>query len=201
MTAPDDTHALLSRSDWDMILCAHTSYSAVASPSYDEVLNEVAGRIKAAGSIGKSDIGALLFWKRLRADTPWVHQIMSLPDHHVREATRVAVEAVNDATLSTPMAAVAGRRALSSLPGFKTGDAFASALLLSAAPDRMAVYDSRAQAGLKKLGLKLTSARGRYGRYMELVEGLQRTAQHYGHSWTARDVDLALYSLGGRKSP
>lgn len=76
---------------------------------------------------------------------------MNFPDHYVREATRVAVEAVNDATLSTPTAAIAGRRGLSPLLGFKTGDAFASALFISAAPDRMAVYDSRAQAGLMKL--------------------------------------------------
>lgn len=35
--------------------------------AYDEVLIEVAARVQAAGSIGKSDIGALLLWKRLRA--------------------------------------------------------------------------------------------------------------------------------------
>lgn len=70
MTTPDDGHTALGRPDWDKLLDAHTSYSAVASPSYNEVLNEIAGRIKAAGSIGKSDIGALLFWKRLWADTP-----------------------------------------------------------------------------------------------------------------------------------
>lgn len=80
-----------------------------------------------------------------------MYQIMNFPDHYVREATRVAVEAVNDATLSTPTAAIAGRRGISPLLGFKTGDAFASALFISAAPDRMAVYDSRAQAGLMKL--------------------------------------------------
>lgn len=127
-------------------------------------------------------------------------QLMSLPDLEVRAETRNAVEAVNNTTLSTPMAAVTGRRALSTLPGFKSGDAFASALLLATAPNRMAVYDSRAQRGLKKVNLKLTPARGRYGRYMELVEALQETAHHYGHAWTARDVDLALYSLGGRKT-
>lgn len=37
---------------------------------YDEVLYEVVERVERSGSIGKSDIGVLLFWKRLQANTP-----------------------------------------------------------------------------------------------------------------------------------
>ncbi|MCU6481942.1 hypothetical protein [Arthrobacter sp. A2-55] len=200
MTAPDTAPVLLGPAAWAKLLNAHTAYFTEAGPSYDEVLFEVAARVGTSGSIGKADIGALLFWKRLRADTRWVRHIMNLPDHQVRNETRTAVEAANDPDLSTPDAAAAGRLALSSLPGFKSGDALASALLLAAAPDRMAVYDTRAQKGLKELDLELTAARGRYGRYMGIVEGLKATALHYGQTWTARDVDLGLYSLGGRKS-
>jgi hypothetical protein len=98
------------------------------------VLNEVADRIRTEGSIGKADIGALLFWKRLRADTPWVSELMTWPEEKVREVTNGAVTAVNEGSLSVPDAASAGRGALSPLPGFDTGDAFASALLLAAAP-------------------------------------------------------------------
>ena len=45
-------------------------YLSGTSPACDEVLNAVADRIRATASIGKADIGALLFWKRLRADSP-----------------------------------------------------------------------------------------------------------------------------------
>ena len=88
--------------------------------------------------------------------------------------------------------------ALSPLPGSSTGDALASAVLLAAAPDRMAVYDRRAQTALQRLGLELTASPGRYGRYMGLVEQLrEQAASMAGSLWKARDVDLALYWLGG----
>ncbi|WP_395405596.1 hypothetical protein ACHMXB_21430 (plasmid) [Arthrobacter sp. UC242_113] len=182
---------------WEKLRAAHAAYMAATSPAYDEVLNEVAERIRAEGSIGKTDIGALLFWKRLRADTPWVSELMTWPEGRVREVTNGAVTAVNEGSLSVPDAAAAGRGALSPLPGFDTGDAFASALLLAAAPSRMAVYDRRAQTGLEALGCTLSPARGRYGRYMALVEELRLLAHRNGHAWLARDVDVALYWLGG----
>lgn len=77
---------------------------------------------------------------------------------------------MNDPSLPVPFAAAAGRSAISPLPGFESGDALAAALLLAAAPARMAVYDRRAQAGLEALGHALSPTRGRYSRYMELVE-------------------------------
>lgn len=111
------------------------------SRAYDEVLAKVADRIRATASIGKADIGALLFWKRRRADTPWVRELMVKPEQDVSEITEKPVSAVTDMSLSVPKAASAGRAALSPLPGFKMGDALASALLLAASPERMAVYD------------------------------------------------------------
>ncbi|WP_189013797.1 hypothetical protein [Paenarthrobacter histidinolovorans] len=60
----------------------HTSFQAEISPAYNEVLNEIAGRIRESSSIGRSDIGALAFCTRLRADTPWVTEIMWLPERH-----------------------------------------------------------------------------------------------------------------------
>lgn len=44
------------------------------------MLEEVADRIRAAPSIGKSEIGALLFWKRLRAATTWVREVMTMQE-------------------------------------------------------------------------------------------------------------------------
>lgn len=190
---------LLDTQAWGMLCKAHTDFHASLSPAYDEVFLEVSERIRSSGHIGKADIGALVFWKRLRADTRWVRDLMVMADSEVRGETSKAVAAVNDLSLGGPAAATQGRSALSALPGFVRGDALASALLTAAAPDRMAVYDRRAQAGLAKLGLSLSATRGRYGRYMQIVEGLAATAKHHGVSWSAREVDLALYSLGGQR--
>ncbi|WP_442545249.1 hypothetical protein ACSBOX_06110 [Arthrobacter sp. KN11-1C] len=183
--------------DWETLREAHTAYKAATSPAYDEVLHEVALRIRATGSIGKADIGALLFWKRLRADTTWVRGLMTMTDQEIREVTKKAVSAVSDDSLPVPAAAASGRSALSPLPGFVRGDALASALLLAAAPERMAVYDRRAQTGLEILGHTLSPAPGRYSRYMDLVERLRSMANRHGNNWSARDVDVALYWLGG----
>ena len=68
---------------------------------------------------------------------------------------------------------------------------------MAAAPDRMAVYDRRAQQGLERLGVSLSSSRGRYARYMGLVEDLVGEAQQAGMSLWPREVDMALYWLGG----
>ncbi|MEV7660504.1 hypothetical protein [Paenarthrobacter sp. NPDC089316] len=196
MTTAFPTESLISPESLTILLSAHQSYHAVRPPSYDEVLTEIAERVREAESIGKADIGALLFWKRLRADTIWARALLELPEAKVRELTAPAVEGVNDLSLSVREAAVAGRKALSALPGFGSGDALASALLVAAAPHRMAIYDRRAQKGLKVIGVKLSPARGRYGRYMEQVEAIRATAKAQNHEWTARDVDLALYTLG-----
>lgn len=197
MTTNQLAPPILDQDAWRVLRNSHAAYKSEVSTHYDEVLQEVSARIGISASIGKTDIGALLFWKRLRANTPWVGKLMMMPDKDVRAVTEKAVFAVNSFAMTTPMAASAGRGALSPLPGFKSGDAFASALLLAAAPERMAVYDRRAMAALKKLGLSLSTAQGRYGRYMELVEDLRAVANSNGHTWTARDVDIALYWLGG----
>ncbi len=120
-----------------------------------------------------------------------------MPDGRVRDVTAAAEIAVRDDAVNTAEAARRGRAALSSLPGFVRGDALASALLLAAAPARMAVYDRRAQSALGLLGLSLTAARGRYGRYMGMVEQMRDEVSTVAAGpWTARDVDLALFHLG-----
>jgi hypothetical protein len=194
---PETPKLLLDPQTWNTLHDAHLGYKAETSPTYDEVLSEVTSRIQVSGSIGKTAIGALVFWKRLQANTPWVPELMSMREKDVRAVTEKAVTAVNDKTVPVPQAASDGRRALLTLPGCKTRDALASALLLAAAPQRMAVYDRRAQKSLKALGLSLTAKPGRYRRYMELVEALCMTASHHNRSWIARDVDVALYGLGG----
>jgi len=174
-----------------------TARAAMDEGVYDEVLYEVADRVQRSGSIGKVDIGALLFWKRLQANTPWAARLHFLPDLQVRATTAIAVEAVRDPAVAVPEATRRGRSALTALPGFSEGDALASAVLLAAAPLRMAVYDRRAEAALTLLGIELSAAAGRYGRYMGLVESLRdELSASDGGAWAARDVDLAPFAVG-----
>ncbi|WUD71284.1 hypothetical protein OG937_06055 [Streptomyces sp. NBC_00510] len=181
---------------WSALSAAREAYRAAVPAAYDEVLTEVAERARHTGSLGKTDIAALLVWKRLQASTAWVVELMNLRDAEVRAVTAEAVHAVRDQDAPRGAAARQGRKALLGLPGCRHGDALASALLTAAAPDRMAVYDRRAQFGLERLGYQLTPAPGRYGRYMDLLDDLLIRSGPDAAGWTARDVDTALYWLG-----
>ncbi|WP_052047679.1 MULTISPECIES: hypothetical protein [Nocardiaceae] len=176
---------------------AHVDYDAATSESYDEVLFDVVTRVQDAKSLGKADIGALLFWKRLRADTPWVMALNRTPDTVVRQATGAMYVAANNDAADTVVAAGEARSALSELPGFSSGDALASALILAAAPERMAVFDRRAVAALKGLGVRTTASRGQYRRYMQIVEDIRTQLAAQNITWLGRDVDKALFMLSG----
>ena len=186
------------------VLDALERYRATASPHYDEVLDEVTAMAARDGSLGKTGIGALVAWKRLNASTEWMSRFMSTPDAEVRHATIKAREMALSVASGRDLqeAAALARSSLSHLPGFRTGDAVASAVLVALAPDVMAVYDRRAHQGLtQKLGLELDDCRGRYSRYMALIERLRHEAMaDRGRPITAREVDLALYTLGGPAS-
>lgn len=182
---------------WTMLQMAHHQYHVSTTTTYDEVLSSVAERFATNQAIGKVEIGGLLIWKRLQANTRWAMDLMNVPDQKVHNHTRTAYLAANDQALSVPEAARAARSELGYLPGFKTGDALASAVLLAAAPQRLAVYDRRAHQGLEHLGIELKSGKGRYSRYMACVETLRELALSKGETWIARDVDVALYWLGG----
>jgi hypothetical protein len=167
------------------------------SPNYDDVFREVQQRISATGSAGKADIAMLSFWKRLRADTRWVPRLLRMPDCEVREVTGPAVATARRGDTIT--AAGDAREMLRSLPGFGLGTALASALLTAASPTRLAVYDERARKGLQKIELGLADKPPLfYARYMQLIERCRAEAAGEGHRWSAREVDLALYILGGR---
>lgn len=167
------------------------------SPYYDDVFHEVQQRISADGSAGKADIAMLSFWKRLRADTPWVIKLLEWPDADVRKVTCRALAAADQSDVIE--AAGDAREMLRILPGFGQGTALASALLTAAAPTRLAVYDKRARSGLQKVELELTDRGPRfYARYMTLIEQCRTEGADAGNRWSARDVDLALWILGGK---
>ncbi|MEU2718386.1 hypothetical protein [Streptomyces sp. NPDC007205] len=200
-TPGGEEFAALCRHAWDTLIPARASYLTDVSPHYDEVLHDVAQRTEHAGSLGKTDIAALVVWKRLSAQTRWVTALMSLPDTHVRAITERAVTAVRDSTIPRNEAARTGRGIIAELPGFRSGDALASAVLTAAAPHRMAVYDRRVQHALDTLGLTLTPTPGRYGRYMQLLDDLLEHGGAPADGWTARDIDTALYWTGGSGDP
>ncbi len=53
---------VITEDAWQHLLAAKLDFDRTSSPFYDEVLLEVAGRIDAAGSVGKLDIGGLVVW-------------------------------------------------------------------------------------------------------------------------------------------
>ncbi|MCS0605584.1 hypothetical protein NX794_30915 [Streptomyces sp. LP11] len=194
-TPDDEDFTVLYDRAWDTLIPARANYLAGVSPHYDEVFHDVVQRTERAGSLGKTDIAALVVWKRLSAQTRWGSALMSLPEAQIRSVAERAVTAVRD-TVTRSEAARTGRSIIWELPGFRTGDALASAVLTAAAPQRMAVYDQRVQHTLDTLGLTLTPTPGRYGRYLQLLDDLlQHGAAHTG-DWTARDIDTALYWTG-----
>ncbi|WP_329332714.1 hypothetical protein OG252_51850 [Streptomyces sp. NBC_01352] len=200
-TPHDEDFTALYGRVWDVLIPARAGYLAAVSPHYDEVFHEVAQRTEHSGSLGKTDIAALVVWKRLTAQTRWATDLMSLPDTHVRAVTERAVTAVRDTALTPGEAARTGRGIIWELPGFRTGDALASAILTAAAPQRMAVYDRRVQHALDTLGLTLTPTPGRYGRYLQLLDDLLKHGAAPADGWSARDIDTALYQTGANPHP
>uniref|UniRef100_A0AAU2UW22 Uncharacterized protein n=1 Tax=Streptomyces sp. NBC_00003 TaxID=2903608 RepID=A0AAU2UW22_9ACTN len=200
-TPADEEFAATCGRVWGVLVPARAGYLAGVSPHYDEVFHDVAQRTEHAGSLGKTDIAALVVWKRLSAQTRWVSALMSLPDAQVRSVTERAVTAVRDTALPPGEAARTGRGIIWELPGFRTGDALASAILTAAAPQRMAVYDQRVQHALDTLGLTLTHTPGRYGRYLQLLDDLLRHGGTQADGWTARDIDTALHWTGANPQP
>jgi len=182
------------------LAAAQQKYRAEVREEYDETLHDVIANVAAAGCLGKSDLGALLLWKRIRVGA-WAKKLLGMADTDVREITRKAVVAARDPEANVADAARLARRALIELPGAGIGDAFASAVILAAAPERMAIYDYHAHLGLWRLGLRLDEKPGLYGRYMELVEQCRAELREDGYGeWTAREVDLALFTHGQDQS-
>jgi len=180
----------------EKLVASRRAYEDGVSKYYDEVLEDVIRAVETTGSVGKADIGALVLWKRISASTRWASALLAKPDTEVRRVTTEVVALARDPAAPASEAASAALARLAGLPGFKARGALASAVLLAAAPDRMAIYDRRARAGLREIGLPMSGTKNVYRRYMETVEDLRRQLRLHGHEWTARDVDKALYWLG-----
>lgn len=187
---------VLSDEQWEQVRTARVDYAEAVSPAYDEVFEEVAASALAMGSLGKADIAALVFWKRVATKTDWVIDLLATPEFDVRAITANVSVIVNDPMLSTADAADQAREVLAELPGLGKGDALISAVLAAVAPARMANYSRQCQAGLKKVGITVGTGADVYRRYMEAIDAIVALARQHGHPWTSGDVALALHQLG-----
>jgi hypothetical protein len=196
---PTQPPSLFPEQRCDRLAVALQQYRESACDEYDETLHDVIGRVETAGSLGKTDLGALLLWKRIRIGA-WATKLLNMADTEVRKITEKAVAAARDKELEVVDAARLARQDLLKLPGAETGDAFASAVILVGSPDRMAVYDYHAHFGLWRAGLRLDEGPGLYYRYMGLVERCRAELLAHGYGrWTAREVDLALLTHGQQR--
>jgi hypothetical protein len=72
-----------------------------------------------------------------------------------------------------------------------------SAILTAVRPDDLAVYDTNANEGLKRIELDLADDQPHhYAEFMRRIEQCREEARARGHRWSAHEVDLALYVLG-----
>lgn len=185
-----------------VLIAALAEYRARnVSGLYDETLEVVVERVRQASYLTKADIGSLVLWKRISAQTRWARNLGNTPDSKVREVTAKACELANADRL-IPDAGQEARWALTSLPGMSSASegALASAVLVACAPARMAVWDRRVKAGLEHPAVRLPVVRGDryYGRYLEAVVELQDAmSREVREPIAPRDVDLALWQLGG----
>ncbi len=171
----------------DHLLAALDSYGSGTGREYDELFYEVHNRISEAGDAGKMDIAAITFWKR-SGQGKWIGDLLRRPEVEVRAATRAGFTAGDDRAALT---------ALAELPGFKRQEAIATALLCACDPMRFGVMDRRALKALALMGRGVGSSRGMTIRYLETIRGLRDEVAASRPGTTARDIDKALFMLGG----
>lgn len=178
---------------------------------HDEVLIEVSQRVQQRECLTKADIGALAFWMRTDAGSGWVCELHRYPDAFVQEVTSRAFVAVQEGDI--PAAGQRGCLILRELSGLvptpEAGSSLplVSAILLACAPHRMALWNSRVEAGLNspETGPEIqapSGGDGQYGKYLDICERVaaQLTQTSYARLhrkvFTPRDADTALSQLG-----
>jgi hypothetical protein len=164
---------------------------ATYPPLYDEVLDEVHGRIALAGYATKLDLGALAAWKRLNCNTSWMERLQLMPNATVIAGTAAAF---------APGLAVQARITklqTNIVHGMGSTFAFGSAVLTAWNPHDFAVIDRRVLRTLDNVlpSLGCTCDLRYYATYLEHVVDIRNQLNAFpgGHVWTARDVDKALF--------
>jgi len=159
------------------------------SPYYDEVFWEVSARIRGRGEAGKLDLAALICWKR-SGQGHWVSDLMEMPDADVRCHSRAA--------LAAGLTDQQRLDALAPLPGFKSKYAIATAALACNDPDDFGIIDWRTLKGLKWIERPIVRGRGETLRYLGRVRELRDLTRGSRPRVTARNIDQALWFIGGQ---
>ena len=87
---PTQPPSLTPEQRCDRLAVALEQYRETACDEYDETLHDLIGRVETAGSLGKTDLGALLLWKRIRIGA-WATKLLNMADTEVRKITEKAV--------------------------------------------------------------------------------------------------------------
>lgn len=184
MTCPTAVQLLLSGAAVALATSA-TTYPA----HYDEMLDEVHHRLQSNGHATKLDLNALTTWKRVRA-TKWAVQLNHLAEKTVADATENAFAAATDRDRID---------ALWPIPGFRSAGAMTSALLAAWRPDLYGVLDKHARWA--KATAVSRTCRCDWRDLPIYEEHLRQLARELtattGTAWMPRQVDMALYKLGG----
>jgi hypothetical protein len=162
------------------------------SPNYDQAFDEVHKRLQTNGHATMLDLAGLIGWKHVR-NAPWMVQLFVLPPGTAETATAAAF-----APGLTDKQRIA---ALSPLPGYRAGGAFTSVLLTAWAPAVYGVYDKFANAVRPQVvGSECTCEWEDLPTYFEHLRRLgQELSVATGTTWTPREVDMAMFILGGGK--
>lgn len=176
----------LTPMDQKRLVDAMNAYDA--NVFYDQTFYEVNARLRSSGEAGKLDIAGITFWKRVRTGS-WVKPLLRTPEKEVRAATS---EAFGFASMRDDGAALG---ALAVLPGYGNHGALATALLCAWDQDHYAVMDVRAHRALELVGHGVTSRRA--VPYLQRVRELRDDLRLHRPETTARDVDKALFIMGG----
>jgi hypothetical protein len=162
------------------------------SSNYDEVLIEIHRRLRRNGHATKFDLAGLIGWKHVQ-NASWMSKLYDLAPG--------VVEAATAAAFRPRLTDVQRIAALGGLPGYGAGRAFTSVLLTAWDPTSFGVFDKF----VDETRSKITSARCRcrwddlptyFDHMRQLAVELSTTT---GRPWTPREVDKAMYILGGGK--
>jgi cell division FtsZ-interacting protein ZapD len=162
------------------------------SSNYDEVFLAAHQRLQENGYATKFDLAALIGWKHVQ-NSPWMFRLYDFPSG--------AVEAATAAAFAPGLSDEQRIDALCGLPGYGRGSAFTSVLLAAWDPTRYGVFDKFVD-GIRPT-VVTAGCRCRWADLPTYFDHLRRLADELatatGSSWTPRQVDQAMYMLGGGK--
>jgi len=159
---------------------------------YDQVLTEVHQRLQDKGHATMLDLAGLVGWKHVQ-NAPWMYDLYVLAPGTVERATAAA--------FAPGLADVQRVSALHGIPGFGAGKAFTSVLLTAWDPESFGVFDKLANSVRPKVVVpKCVCVWEDLPTYFEHLRRLAvELSAVVGAQWTPRQVEMAMFILGGGK--